>query len=112
MSIRIAIDAMGGDYAPIEIIKGAVIGAREYNVALQLVGPIDIIEKELKKHDTSGLDIKLTQADEVIEMDESPGTAIRRKRNSSFTRSRPPSRRAGEERRLYFSTETSQNTRG
>ncbi|OGI18048.1 MAG: hypothetical protein A2287_08120 [Candidatus Melainabacteria bacterium RIFOXYA12_FULL_32_12] len=82
--MRIAIDAMGGDYAPIEIIKGAVIGAREYNVALQLVGPIDIIEKELKKHDTSGLDIKLTQADEVIEMDESPGTAIRRKRNSSI----------------------------
>ncbi|EKE03325.1 MAG: hypothetical protein ACD_20C00215G0009 [uncultured bacterium] len=84
MSIRIAIDAMGGDYAPIETIKGAIIGAKEYNVALQLVGPIDIIEKELKKYDTSGLDIKITQADEVIEMDEAPGTAIRRKKNASI----------------------------
>lgn len=82
--MRIAVDAMGGDYAPVEIIKGAVLGAKEHKVALQLVGQIDKIEVELKKYDTSGLDIKLTQADEVIEMDESPGTAIRRKRNSSI----------------------------
>lgn len=84
MSMRIAVDAMGGDYAPVEIIKGAVAGAKEYNVALQLVGQLDKIEPELKKLDIGKLDIKLTQADEVIEMDESPGTAIRRKRNSSI----------------------------
>ena len=38
MTIRIAIDAMGGDYAPCEIIKGAILAAHEYGVALQLVG--------------------------------------------------------------------------
>lgn len=84
MVIRIAIDAMGGDYAPVEIIKGAIDAAREYNVKLQLVGNIEKIESELNKYDTKGLDIKITQADEVIEMNESPGTAIRRKRNSSI----------------------------
>ena len=84
MTVRIAIDAMGGDYAPEEIVKGAIIAAREYNVALQLVGQLDKIEAELKKYNTNGLDIKLTGADEVIEMDEAPGSAIRRKRNASI----------------------------
>ena len=38
MPIRIAVDAMGGDYAPLEIVKGAVQAAREYSIAIQLVG--------------------------------------------------------------------------
>ncbi|MFH0702608.1 MAG: phosphate acyltransferase PlsX [bacterium] len=84
MSIRVAIDAMGGDHAPIEIIKGAIIAAKEYNIALQLVGQTDKIEAELNKYNTNGLDIKITRADEIIEMDEAPGTAIRRKKNSSI----------------------------
>ena len=44
---RIAIDAMGGDKAPYEIIAGAVWGAQEYNVALELVGKQDVIEQIL-----------------------------------------------------------------
>lgn len=84
MSIRIAVDAMGGDYAPEEIVKGAIQAAKEYKVALQLVGKTDKIEEELKKYDIKGLDIKLTHADEVIEMGESPGSAIRKKKNSSI----------------------------
>lgn len=84
MSIRIAVDAMGGDYAPAEIVKGAIIAAKEYKVALQLVGQTEKIEEELKKYDIKGLDIKLTHADEIIEMCEAPGAAIRKKRNSSI----------------------------
>lgn len=84
MSIRIAVDAMGGDHAPLEIVKGAVIAAKEYNVAIQLVGDEEQINQELAKYDTKGLDIKVTHADEVIEMDESPGKAIRQKKNSSI----------------------------
>ena len=84
MSIRIAIDAMGGDYAPAEIIKGAIIAAKEYGVALQLVGQVDKIEAELSQYNINNLDIRVTQADEVIEMDESPGNAIRRKKNASI----------------------------
>ena len=100
---RIALDAMGGDYAPGEIVKGAVWAAQDYNVAIELVGQIDKIQPILDeiarkgirsnrggyfvkkiKVDLSKLDIKLTQADEIIEMGEAPGVAIRKKRNSSI----------------------------
>lgn len=84
MAISIAIDAMGGDYAPGEVIKGAIIAAQEYKVDLQLVGQVDKIQTELSKYNTQGLNITITSADEVIEMGESPGSAIRRKRNSSI----------------------------
>lgn len=100
---RIAIDAMGGDYAPREIVAGAVWAASEYNVAIELVGKPDRIEYELERIktegfisnaggfkpqkitiDTSKLDIKITQAAEVIEMGEAPGQAIRKKKKSSI----------------------------
>lgn len=84
MTLRIAVDAMGGDYAPVEIVKGAVIAAKEYNVPLLLVGKEDLINQELSKHNTKGLDIKIKHADEVIEMDESPSKALRAKKNSSI----------------------------
>ena len=42
--VRIAVDAMGGDYAPLEIVKGSVLAAKEYGVALELVGKQDEIE--------------------------------------------------------------------
>lgn len=82
--IRIAIDAMGGDFAPHEIVKGAVNGARVHNVALQLVGQTAVIQKELESLDTEGLNIEIVEAPEVIEMGESPATALRKKRNSSI----------------------------
>lgn len=100
---RIAIDAMGGDHAPHEIVKGAIWAAHEYNVPIELIGREDAINEELekiKKHgiqvnqgglfsskirpDFSKLDIKITHADEVIEMGEAPGQAIRKKKNSSI----------------------------
>lgn len=100
---RIAIDAMGGDYAPREIVAGAVWAASEYDVAIELVGKQDRIEYELDKInsdgiissagsfknqkiriDTSKLDIKITPATEVIEMGEAPGQAIRKKKKSSI----------------------------
>ena len=49
MVTRIAIDAMGGDHAPHEIVAGAVWAAQEYGVALELVGKQDRIEQELDK---------------------------------------------------------------
>ncbi len=82
--VRIAVDAMGGDYAPLEIVKGSVLAAKEYGVALELVGKQDEIEAELAKYDISGLDIKITHASEVIEMDEPPGVAIRKKKDASI----------------------------
>lgn len=83
MSIKIAVDAMGGDYAPEEIVKGAVLAAKEHDVAIMLVGQPDKINAELIKYDTIGLDIEIVKADEVIGMCEAPGNAIRRKKNAS-----------------------------
>ena len=100
---RIAIDAMGGDYAPKETVEGAVWAALDYNVPIELVGKEDVIREELDKiakrgiksnrggyfcHnikvDLSKLDIKITHAEETIEMGEAPGQAIRKKRKSSI----------------------------
>ena len=101
---RIAIDAMGGDHAPFEIVAGAVWAAAEYGVALELVGKQDRIEhcleviqqegflsdcgkagrKRRVRVDVKSLDIKVTHASEIIEMGEAPGQAIRKKKNSSI----------------------------
>lgn len=84
MSVRVAVDAMGGDYAPEETVKGAVLAAREFATPVMLVGQVDKIEAELAKYDTKGLDIEIVRADEVIGMGESPGTALRKKKNASI----------------------------
>ena len=101
---RIAIDAMGGDHAPFEIVAGAVWAASEYGVGLELVGKQDQIEQVLDQIDQEGiysdcgkggrkkriridiknLDIKITHASEIIEMGEAPGQAIRKKKKSSI----------------------------
>ena len=78
--IRIAVDAMGGDYAPREVVYGAVLAAREYSVAIQLVGPPDLVQNELNRHNKSGLDITIVPATEVVAMDEKPSRAIVRKK--------------------------------
>jgi len=83
MSVRVAVDAMGGDYAPNEVVKGAVLAARE-GISVQLVGKIEKIQAELSKYNTKSLDIDLVQADEVIGMNESPGSALRKKKNASI----------------------------
>jgi len=82
--IKIAIDAMGGDFAPEEIIKGSVMGARSYDVGIILVGPRTRIEPELAKYDTAGLDIEIVHTDEYLLEGEAPAYAIRTKRNASI----------------------------
>lgn len=81
--IRIAVDAMGGDHAPREIVAGAIEGARTQKVSVLLVGTPDLIEKELAKHDVQGLDIRVVPATDVIEMGEA-ATAVRKKRDASI----------------------------
>jgi phosphate acyltransferase len=84
-TVRVALDAMGGDNAPGEIVLGAVQAAREYGMGVYLVGREDAIRAELARHDTAGLDLPIINTDEVIEMDEHPATAVRRKKNASMT---------------------------
>ncbi len=79
----IAVDAMGGDYAPAEIVKGAVQAASE-GAEIALVGPDDLIGAELKKFRYPPDAITVRHAGEVISMDEHPAIAVRRKKNSSL----------------------------
>src|SRR5579883_3343907 len=74
---------MGGDYAPREVVHGAVLAAREYGVAIQLVGPPEIVAQDLRKHETSGLDISLVPAAEVVGMEEN-AKAVVKKQDSSI----------------------------
>lgn len=83
-TVYVALDAMGGDKAPGEIVLGAVQAAREYGMGVYLVGREDAIRAELAKHDTTGLNLPIVHTDEVIEMDEHPATAVRRKKNASM----------------------------
>ena len=82
--MKIAVDAMGGDFAPDEIIKGSVLGAREHGVGIILVGPEELIRTELAKYDTSGLDIEIEHTDEYLVEGEHPAFAMRKKRNASI----------------------------
>ena len=81
--IKVAVDAMGGDYAPSEIVNGAVQAAKELGVEIMLVGIKADVEAELAKIDTTNLPIRLVEASEIIKDDEEPAFAVMRKPNSS-----------------------------
>lgn len=79
-----AVDAMGGDYAPEEVVKGAVLAAQKGDVEIFLVGSTNILEKELAKYKfTNGSSIHVVEASEVIKENESPVDVVRRKPNCS-----------------------------
>jgi len=81
--MRIAIDAMGGDHAPKAIVEGAVQAANEWNdVEIILVGDEARIAPLIGDHKPSGL--RIHHASEVIEADEEPVKAVRRKKDASM----------------------------
>lgn len=82
--MKIVVDAMGGDHAPREIVKGAVAACRELNLGIILVGPAEQLREEITAAGGDGLMIEIVDAPEVIGMDEHPGQAVRKKRNSSL----------------------------
>lgn len=81
--LRIAVDAMGGDHAPREIVKGAVLAAQNGGVEILLVGPKAVIEAELEKYSSTNLPISCVEAKEVIKEGEPPALALRRKPDAS-----------------------------
>jgi glycerol-3-phosphate acyltransferase PlsX len=83
--IWIAVDAMGGDAAPRNIVDGALAAARHFDLGVLLVGPVPRLEAEVGRH--QGVDaarVRLVPADAVIDMAESPGAALRRKPTASI----------------------------
>jgi glycerol-3-phosphate acyltransferase PlsX len=83
--VKVVVDAMGGDYAPRAVVEGVVSAIKKFDVFVFLVGQSDRIQKELAKYrfDTSRLEV--VHADEIVEMNESPAAAIRKKKNSSIS---------------------------
>lgn len=82
---RVAVDAMGGDNAPVEIVKGAInaVNGRK-DIEVILVGDENIINKELTKYEYDKEQVSVVNATEVIETEEPPVNAIRKKKDSSI----------------------------
>ena len=83
--IWIAVDAMGGDTAPGLVVDGALAAARHLDLGVVLVGPVSRIEAQVERR--AGVDpsrVRLVEAGAVVEMEESPTTALRRKPNASI----------------------------
>jgi glycerol-3-phosphate acyltransferase PlsX len=82
--IRVAVDAMGGDYAPEEIVKGAVLAAQKDDVEVFLVGIANTLKQELAKYElTNGSAVHIVGASDFIRENESPVDVIRRKPDCS-----------------------------
>ena len=84
--MRIALDSMGGDYAPERIVDGAFEAANEAagRIEVYLIGRQQVIEDYIAEKHLESDKVVIVDAPEVIEMSESPATAVRRKRNSSI----------------------------
>jgi glycerol-3-phosphate acyltransferase PlsX len=83
--IKIAVDAMGGDFAPHAVVAGSVQAAKDYGVGIILVGIQQTIEDELRKHSgIRSLPIEVRNASQVVDMLDSPSTVFRRKKDSSI----------------------------
>ena len=85
--VNVAVDAMGGDNAPAEIVKGAVEAVNaDKRVKVFLVGKEPVIREELKAYSYDAEQLEVVHAEEVIETAEPPVMAIRRKKDSSIVK--------------------------
>ena len=82
--MKIAVDAMGGDFAPQKIVEGAYLAAKQHGVKVVLVGDEDQVSKELSKYPTSKLPIFIHHAPYVVAMHDSPSAVIRRMKDTSI----------------------------
>jgi glycerol-3-phosphate acyltransferase PlsX len=83
--IWIAVDAMGGDHAPRNVVDGAVAAVRHFDLGVALVGPASLLDTELARHpDVDRARVRIVDADEVVTMADSPTAALRRKPRASI----------------------------
>jgi glycerol-3-phosphate acyltransferase PlsX len=82
--MKIAVDAMGGDFGPAVVVEGAVAACRELGLASVLVGDKAAIERELQRLRAADLPVAVQHASQVVGMAESASQALRRKRDSSL----------------------------
>lgn len=81
--MKIAVDAMGGDFAPQAIVEGAYLASKKHGVKVILVGDEDQVSKELSRYPTSKLPIYIHHAPHVVAMHDSPSIVIRRMKDTS-----------------------------
>lgn len=82
--MKIAVDGMGGDNAPQEIVAGAVLAAREFDARIILVGDETLLKAELSKQNAPST-IEVRHAGSFVRMDESASIAIRKKKDASVS---------------------------
>src|SRR4030067_580532 len=82
--MKIAVDAMGGDHAPGEVVRGAVQASREFHLPIVLVGREDMIREELRRAGAGGGTLDVENASGGGEVQDAPGGAFRKKKDSSI----------------------------
>lgn len=84
--MKILVDGMGGDFAPEEIVKGAVKAASEIKETVVIIGPEETINKELADLKWHGDNIEVVDATDVITNHETPAMAVRKKKDSTIVK--------------------------
>ena len=86
--MKIIVDAMGGDFAPLAPVKGALMAQEKYGVDIVLTGKTEEILKALQKCSCKELPkgMEIANATEVVEICDDPATAFKHKKDSSLTR--------------------------
>lgn len=82
--MRIAVDAYGGDNAPMSVIKGCAAAVKEYGVEISLVGKVDELNKLFEENDISKYGIEFVNATEIVTMHDDPASVVRSKKDSSM----------------------------
>jgi glycerol-3-phosphate acyltransferase PlsX len=83
--IWIAVDAMGGDYAPRQVVDGALAAVRHFDLGVVLTGNMAALEVEIARHaDIDTARVRVVEATDVVAMEESPAAALRRKPMASI----------------------------
>src|SRR5689334_25359812 len=82
--MTIALDAMGGDLAPAATVEGALRAHRERGLEVVLVGDEPRVREELRRHGAGAHEVRVHHASQEVEMDEHPGQAMRKKKDSSI----------------------------
>lgn len=82
----VVVDGMGGDFSPNAVVEGCIAAIKEYDIDILITGPEDLIREELKKHTYDNNKIKIVNATEIINTNEHPVTAVKRKKDSSLVK--------------------------
>ncbi len=82
--MTIIVDGMGGDHAPLQILKGCAMAVEELGVKIIVTGPEDLLKKTMEENGIDGNGIEIRHAEGIITMDDDAGSVLKAKRNSSM----------------------------